>query len=112
MSAIGAIFDVSKIGMFHVAFTGEPYRAIEAPVLEIATFELHEGQNKDALEKLVDELAKGIGREEAQAAGAVSAAWGPTVENDKSVVLFIGWTSVEVRRGLVLRVVCGGMRPE
>ncbi|KAI0806916.1 hypothetical protein C8Q74DRAFT_1362484 [Fomes fomentarius] len=101
VSAIGAMFDVSKIGMFHVAFTSEPYRAIEAPVLEIAMFEVREGESKDALEKIVDALAKGIEREEAQAAGAVGAAWGPTVENDKLVVLFIGWTSVEAHYSFV-----------
>ena len=98
VTEISAIFDLSGLSAFHVAFaTLEPWRAIEAPVLEIATFALLPGKDKDALEKVVDELARAIEEAPEEGTGAVSAAWGPTVEHEEWVVLFAGWASVEVR---------------
>ena len=91
---ITSIFDTSAAALqvIHIKPTSEPYKALEAPVLEIATFTLNEGESKPALENSVQELANGaIGR-----AGVIDASWGPIVEKPNAVALFIGWTTVEV----------------
>ncbi|KAI0654789.1 hypothetical protein C8Q70DRAFT_925142 [Cubamyces menziesii] len=80
--------------MLHVRPTSEPYKAFEAPVTEIAWFTLKEGQSKSELEQLVDTLAKAIGAA-GEAKGVYSPAWGPTVEKDNVLGLFIGWSSVQ-----------------
>ncbi|EJF62632.1 hypothetical protein BD309DRAFT_859313 [Dichomitus squalens] len=97
---INSILDVSGIRMFHVAFTSEPYGALEAPVTEVATFTLHEGQSKDALEGLVDDLATAMNAAP-KSAGVILAAWGPTVEKDDLIALVIGWTSIDAHWALV-----------
>ena len=81
--------------MLHVRPTSEPYKAFEAPVTEIAWFTLKEGQSKSELEQLVDTLDKAIGAA-GEAKGVYSPAWGPTVEKDNVLGLFIGWSSVQV----------------
>ena len=92
---IGSIFDASKLNMFHAALTSEPYKALEAPVTELAIFTLHDGQSKNTLEGLVDDLAKAVNAAP-KSAGAILAAWGPIVEKDNSIALVIGWTSIDV----------------
>ncbi|KAI0350210.1 hypothetical protein OH77DRAFT_1514494 [Trametes cingulata] len=96
-AATSTFFDSTQPGketMLHVRPTSEPYKAFEAPVTEIAHFTLKEGKSKSELEELVDTLAKAVNAA-GDSEGAVYAAWGPTVEKDNLVVLFIGWTSVE-----------------
>ncbi len=96
VDAIQKVIDPFKLKMFHCAFTSEPYRALEAPVTELATFTLNAGQSKDALEGLVDDLSKALNAAPRES-GVVSSAWGPTIEFENIVALFIGWTSLEVR---------------
>ncbi|KAI1784056.1 hypothetical protein LXA43DRAFT_902359 [Ganoderma leucocontextum] len=95
------VVDTSAIVMYHCAFTSEPYKALEAPVTEIVTITLNEGESKDTLETLVDELSKGANAAPASAGGAISAAWGPAVEKDDLLFLIIGWPSVEAHTATV-----------
>ena len=96
VDAIQQVIDPFKLKMFHCAFTSEPYEALEAPVTELATFTLNPGQSKDALEGLVENLSQAMNAAPPES-GVVHAAWGPTIELNDVVALFIGWTSVEVR---------------
>ncbi|KAI0693002.1 hypothetical protein C8T65DRAFT_668867 [Cerioporus squamosus] len=100
VDAIQKIIDPFKLKMFHCAFTSEPYRALEAPVTELATFTLHAGQSKDAMEGLVDNLSNAMNAAPRES-GVVHSAWGPTIEHNDMVALFIGWTSVEAHRNFV-----------
>ncbi|KAI8999032.1 hypothetical protein BD414DRAFT_512575 [Trametes punicea] len=84
----------ARQNMVHVRPTAEPYKAFEAPVTEIAWFTLKEGASKGDLEQQVDALTKAINAA-GPSSGVVFGAWGPTVENDNLVALFIGWHSVE-----------------
>ena len=93
--ALQAILDPHAINMFHCAFNSEPYKALEAPVTEIATITLKNGADKDTLEELVEELSRAVSISPPES-GAVSAAWGPSVEKDDVFFLIIGWTSVDV----------------
>ncbi|KAI0770233.1 hypothetical protein C8Q74DRAFT_883950 [Fomes fomentarius] len=97
--SITSIFDTSagELQIFHVKPTTEPYKAFEAPVLEIATFTLNEGKSKPALESLVQELANAV----LGGLGVVDASSGAIVEKPDAVALFIGWTTVEAHRELV-----------
>ncbi|KAI0373280.1 hypothetical protein BV20DRAFT_963120 [Pilatotrama ljubarskyi] len=95
--ATKGFFDASQPGkeaMLHVRPTSEPYKAFEAPVTEIAYFTAKEGKSKSEIEELVDALAKAMNAA-GQSEGVFHAAWGPSVEKDNVVVLFIGWTNVE-----------------
>ncbi|PIL30552.1 hypothetical protein GSI_07252 [Ganoderma sinense ZZ0214-1] len=98
--ALQAILDPMAITMFHCAFNSEPYKALQAPVTEIITITLHEGESKDTLEELVEELAHAANISPPES-GAVSAAWGPSTEKDDVFFLMIGWTSVEAHYTLV-----------
>lgn len=93
----------TSVKMVHVRPTSEPYKAFGSPVTEIALFSLREGESKEKLEEYVSTLAKRIDALDADA-GAFGPAWGPVVEHDNKVVLFVGWTSVEVLRCFVLAV--------
>ncbi|KAM5542616.1 hypothetical protein V8D89_003577 [Ganoderma adspersum] len=98
--ALQSILDPLAINMFHCAFNSEPYKALEAPVTEIATITLNNGADKDTLEELVEELSHAVNISPPES-GAVSAAWGPSVEKDDVFFLIIGWTSVDARHALV-----------
>ncbi|KAI0637416.1 hypothetical protein C8Q77DRAFT_1097451 [Trametes polyzona] len=91
-------FDVSKppaeSTMVHVRPTSEPYKALGAPVTEIAYFTPQAGHSKSEVEQVVDAIAKAMVAA-GDAYGVVDAAWGPTVEKENTVGLFIGWTSVD-----------------
>ena len=81
--------------MVHVRPTSEPYKALGAPVTEIAYFTPQAGHSKSEVEQVVDAIAKAMVAA-GEAYGVVDAAWGPTVEKENTVGLFIGWTSVDV----------------
>ncbi len=100
--SITSIFDTSsgELQIFHVKPTTEPYKAFDAPVLEIATFTLDEGKSKPALESLVQELANAV----LGGLGVADASWGAIVEKPDAVALFIGWTTVEVSMSLLTNV--------
>lgn len=87
--------DVSTIKIIHIRPNSEPYKAFESPVTEIALFTVHEGESKEKVGELVNTLSKAIDALGANV-GAFGSAWGPVVENDNMLGLFIGWTSVEV----------------
>ncbi|TFK86249.1 hypothetical protein K466DRAFT_600476 [Polyporus arcularius HHB13444] len=101
--SVESVFDKSKgpVTMLHVDTTNEPYKAFEAPVVEIATFTLREGQSKSELEGLVKTLADAINANEPGTNGAFHASWGPAREKDNAFVLFIGWSSVDAHWNLV-----------
>ncbi|KAI0668495.1 hypothetical protein C8Q78DRAFT_262739 [Trametes maxima] len=80
--------------MFHIRSTSEPWKALEAPVTEIAVFTLKDGHSKGELEQTVDAIAKRLDAL-GEPAGETLASWGPTVEKDNVVALFVGWQSVE-----------------
>ena len=101
ISAVTSMFDLSSgpLTMFHVKPTNEPYKAFEAPVTEIATFTLREGQSKPELEGLVDKLVKHleeVAKPKSEIASVLHTSWGPVREKDNVLVLFISWPSVEV----------------
>ncbi|RPD59183.1 hypothetical protein L226DRAFT_510337 [Lentinus tigrinus ALCF2SS1-7] len=100
VDVIQKIIDPFKLKMFHCAFTSEPYKALQAPVTELATFTLNPGQSKDALEGLVEDLSQAMNAAPRDS-GVVHAAWGPTIEHDDMVALFVGWTSIEAHWNLV-----------
>ena len=89
--ATGSFF-AGKVQMIHVKTQNEPYKAFGAPTLEIATFTLKDGESMSALESLIRELVDAV----SGGAGVVDATWGPVEEKPNALVLFIGWTSVEV----------------
>lgn len=95
--SVEAVFDKSKgpTTMLHVNTTNEPYKAFEAPVVEIALFTLHEGKSKSELEGLVKTLADAVNTK-AGTDGVFHASWGLVREKENVVALFIGWTSVDV----------------
>ncbi|KAI0747599.1 hypothetical protein C8Q80DRAFT_1167585 [Daedaleopsis nitida] len=92
--SVGPIFEggASKIEMIHVKPTTEPFRAFEAPALELAVFTLLEGQPMSALEEIVGDLVKAVSTGEPE---VIHASWGHVVEKADQLALFIGWTSVE-----------------
>ncbi|OSC96598.1 hypothetical protein PYCCODRAFT_1440928 [Trametes coccinea BRFM310] len=93
--ATKTFFDPSASqSMVHVRPLSEPFKAFEAPVTEIAWFTLKDGQSKNDLEQRVDALMKAI-LAGGPSNGVVSGAWGPTVEKDSLIGLFLGWQSVE-----------------
>lgn len=97
-AAVGSFFDVTAKtpqNMVHVRPTSDPFKAFEAPVTEIAYFTLKAGTSKDAGEQLIDTLSKAM-LAAGSADGVVHSAWGPVVEKDNVIALFIGWTSVDV----------------
>ncbi|CDO68872.1 hypothetical protein BN946_scf185000.g15 [Trametes cinnabarina] len=98
----------SPSNMVHVRPTAEPFKAFEAPVTEIAWFTLKEGHSKSDLEQQVDALTKTI-LAGGPANGVVSGAWGPTVEKDSVIGLFLGWTSVEAHWNAVKDKTIGDM---
>ena len=102
--AASSMFDVARIAMFHVLPTSDPAGALSAPVTELATFTARTARSKPVIEVLVDDLARAIGSAPSSA-GAFSPCWGPLAEPEKEnvLVLFIGWTSVEVRASYVIR---------
>ncbi|EIW60784.1 uncharacterized protein TRAVEDRAFT_165861 [Trametes versicolor FP-101664 SS1] len=96
-AAVGSFFDVTAKApqnMVHVRPTSDPFKAFEAPVTEIAYFTLKAGTSKDAGEQLIDTLSKAM-IAAGSADGVVHSAWGPVVEKDNVIALFIGWTSVD-----------------
>lgn len=100
-NAITSMFDLTKgpLTMVHVNPANEPYKALEAPVSEIATFTLHDGQAKSELEGIVDKLVKHIedvAKTKGETGSVVYTSWGPIREKDNVLVLFISWPSVEV----------------
>lgn len=97
-AAVSSFFDPNAPAgetMIHVRPTSEPFKAFEAPTTEIALFTLNEGVDKGEAEQLVDAVTKAMNAA-GSADGVVHAAWGPTVEKDDVIALFIGWTSVDV----------------
>lgn len=97
-AAIGNFFDVTAKGpqnMVHVRPTSDPFKAFEAPATEIAFFTPKAGTSKDTAEQLVDTLSKTI-IAAGSADGVVHSAWGPVVEKENVIALFVGWTSVDV----------------
>ena len=100
VKAIQDILDPSTLKMMHVACTSDPFPALNAPVTELATFALQEGKSKAALEVLVQELSVAIGAAP-KGAGAISPVWGPIVERENDLGLFIGWTSVDVSAPII-----------
>ncbi|RPD59180.1 hypothetical protein L226DRAFT_536186 [Lentinus tigrinus ALCF2SS1-7] len=103
-SALSSVLDLSKISLLHVKPTNEPYKAFEAPVLEIVTYTLHDGQSKTKLEGLVDKLANHLtntAKSSTEVANVFHTSWGPTREKDNVLVLFIGWPSIEAHLDLV-----------
>ncbi|OBZ75177.1 hypothetical protein A0H81_04819 [Grifola frondosa] len=87
-------FFSGAVDILHVQLTSEPYKAFQAPVTEIATFTLHEGQSKEQLEEWVNALVNGVNALP-EDSGAYWASWGPSVEKDNVLVVFIGWESVK-----------------
>ncbi|KAI0648295.1 hypothetical protein C8Q79DRAFT_905382 [Trametes meyenii] len=84
----------AKGTMFHVRSTSEPWKALEAPVTELAVFTLKDGHSKSELEQTVDAISKRLDVL-GEPAGETLASWGPTVEKDDVFALFVGWQSVE-----------------
>ncbi|OJT12232.1 hypothetical protein TRAPUB_11220 [Trametes pubescens] len=94
-AAVSKFFDVkAPQNMVHVRPTSDPFKAFEAPVTEIAYFTPKAGTSKDAAEQLIDTLAKAMNAA-GSADGVVHAAWGPVVEKENVLALFIGWTTVD-----------------
>ncbi|KAI0781366.1 hypothetical protein BD413DRAFT_504828 [Trametes elegans] len=83
-----------KEAMIHVRPISEPYKAFEAPVVELAHFTVKQGVSKGTLEQTVDTLTKEMNAA-GDSEGVVYATWGPTVEKDDTVTIIIGWQSVE-----------------
>ncbi|KAI0933594.1 hypothetical protein AcW1_005382 [Taiwanofungus camphoratus] len=89
--------------VIHIQPTSEPYKALGAPVTELAYITVKPGQSKEKVEELVDALAKAVDALPAEW-GEISASWGPTVEKDDVLGLMIGWTSVDAHWNTVKTV--------
>ena len=85
-------FFAQRPQMYHVKTKSDPFKAFDAPALEVAYFTLSGGQSMSTLEGLVDELATSV----KSGAGVIDSAWGSVIEKDDALTLFIGWTSVQV----------------
>ena len=81
--------------MVHVQVTSEPYEALAAPITEFAVFTVKPGESKEKVEEFVDAIAKTLAAM-GPSAGVFGPSWGPIVEHDNKLGLFIGWSSVEV----------------
>lgn len=81
--------------MTHIQPTSEPYKALGAPATELAYLVVKPGQSKEKVEERLNALVTTVnGLPEKW--GAISAVWGPTVEDSNTLGLIIGWTSVDV----------------
>jgi len=87
-------FMAAGSSVIHIQPLAEPFKALEAPATELAYMKVIPGVSKETLENRLDGLVKAVnGLPESY--GAISAVWGPTVENDDTLGLIIGWTSVD-----------------
>ena len=105
LAAVASMFDLATLTMWHIRTTSEPFAALEAPITELTTFTLREGHSPAVLEALVQKIAHGLNEaSKPNAAGIVDATCGTILEDEKVVVLIVGWTTFEVCWHLLLRV--------
>lgn len=92
LNAVSAMFDLSRITMLHINTTIEPYAALEAPLLEVATCTLHPGRTIDELESVLKRLVD-MANANKSPLSPVLATYGRVVENDHTMMFLIGWPS-------------------
>ncbi|KII84621.1 hypothetical protein PLICRDRAFT_179431 [Plicaturopsis crispa FD-325 SS-3] len=100
--AQGPILDTLKplfAGQFtsviHAKFTTDPTAALSAPTTEYLFTTPKEGSSKEALSEIFSKLAL---RDFPEVLGAAD---GPCIERDDTLVLVVGWESVEAHRALM-----------
>lgn len=70
-------------------------KALTAPVTEIVVFPIKQGKSKDEVNSLIAALAKAL--DEAPRAYPPSL-WGESIKSSGTILMAIGWESVEVRK--------------
>ncbi|KAH9934989.1 uncharacterized protein B0H18DRAFT_979310 [Fomitopsis serialis] len=93
--------------VIHIQPLAEPYKALEAPATELAYMKVIPGVSKEILENQLDGLVKAVnGLPESH--GAISAVWGPTVEDDDTLELDTArqahWNAVKTVPDLIQRL--------
>ncbi|KAI1784059.1 hypothetical protein LXA43DRAFT_1044325 [Ganoderma leucocontextum] len=96
LDAITVMFDLARITIMHIKTSIEPYAALEAPVLEVATCSLHPGRTIDELESVLNQLVD-LANADKSPISPVLATSGRIVENDHTVIFLVGWPSDQVR---------------
>ena len=96
LDAIKAMFDLPHIAMIHIKTSIEPYAALEAPVLEVATCSLHPGRTIEELESVLNQLVD-LANSDKSPVSPVLATSGRIVENDHTMIFLMGWPSDQVR---------------
>ena len=96
LDAIKAMFDLPHITMIHIKTSIEPYAALEAPVLEVATCSLHPGRTIEELESVLNQLVD-LANSDKSPVSPVLTTSGRIVENDHTMIFLMGWPSDQVR---------------
>ncbi|CCM05036.1 uncharacterized protein FIBRA_07238 [Fibroporia radiculosa] len=92
-------FMVSDRDMFHVEPSADPYKALNAPVTELALLTPRPGYTKENVAEKVKTLVESPHSLQ-EDLGLISAFWGPVVEKENTLALIVGWKSVEAQRGI------------
>ena len=95
LDGITAMFDLPQITMIHIKTPVEPYAALEAPVLEVATCSLHPGRTIRELETILNQLVD-LANADKSPVSPVLATSGRIVESDHTVIFLMGWPSDQV----------------
>ncbi len=95
LDAITTMFDLPRITMLHIKTSIEPYAALEAPVLEVATCSLHPGRTIEELESILNQLVH-LANTDKSPISPVLATSGRIVENDHTMIFLMGWPSDQV----------------
>ena len=87
--------------MNHIPFNEDVTNALSAPITEVITSKLKDGQTKDGLDESAGTFTKALN----EAVGVhPPVAIGESKENPGTFIVLIGWDSVEVRPSCVLVV--------
>lgn len=99
---LGPVFEEgSKRQGFHLDLTGSADESLAMPTTETLLMTLKKNKTKEDPAAALDTL---IPRLHAEAGCSRSIAWGQTQEDLRTVHLFLGWTSREVRAVSSLRI--------
>lgn len=80
----------------HVHLSCEAYAALSAPLTEIVVWTLREGASRARVEELLAALVAVVSAIPFSK-GMYGAGWGPVVDDERTFVVLIGWSSMEVR---------------
>ncbi|TBU28993.1 hypothetical protein BD311DRAFT_796794 [Dichomitus squalens] len=92
LDAVSVMFDLSRLTMVHIKTSVEPYAALEAPLLEVATCTLHPGRSIEELESVLNKLVD-IANTDKSPISPVLATSGRVVENEHTMMFLVGWPS-------------------